>query len=93
VLQDAELSGELTQRTTSRAPQRLVLRRTGRTQEEHQLLRKDAVGQVYQEGKVSSTRRDLDGWVRTLPQPRMIVMGSTIFTGSIYDCLLPHATR
>jgi hypothetical protein len=41
VLQEAaELSGELTQRTTSEAPQRrYVLHRTGRSQEDDQLLR------------------------------------------------------
>ena len=41
VLQEAaELSGELTQRTTSEAPQRrYVLHRTGHSQEDDQLLR------------------------------------------------------
>jgi hypothetical protein len=32
---------------------------------------KDAAGSVHQEGKVGSTRRELDGWIRTMPQPRM----------------------
>ena len=54
---------------------------------------KDAAGRVYQEGKVAATRRDLDGWIRTLPQPRMMAMESTIFTGWIYDYLLPHAEK
>jgi transposase len=52
---------------------------------------KDAAGRVHQEGKVAATRRDLDAWVRTLPQPRTIAMEATIFTGWIYDHLLPHA--
>jgi hypothetical protein len=52
---------------------------------------KDAAGRVYQAGKVAATRRDLAGWVRTLPEPRMMAMESTIFTGWIYDFLLPHA--
>ncbi len=31
---------------------------------------KDAAGRVYQEGKIGSTRRELDGWIRNdLPQP------------------------
>jgi hypothetical protein len=30
---------------------------------------KDAAGRVYQEGKVGSSRRELDGWIRTMPQP------------------------
>jgi transposase len=54
---------------------------------------KDAAGRVHMEGKVASTRRDLDCWVRTLPQPRMMAMESTIFTGWIYDYLLPHAEK
>jgi len=54
---------------------------------------KDAAGRVYQEGKIGSTRRELDAWVRTLPQPRMIAMEATIFTGWIYDQLLPHADK
>ena len=52
---------------------------------------KDAAGCVHQEGKIGSTRHELDAWVRTLPQPRTIAMEATIFTGWIYDHLLPHA--
>jgi len=54
---------------------------------------KDAAGCVLQEGKINSTRRELDAWIRTLPQPRMIAMEATIFTGWIYDHLLPHAEQ
>jgi hypothetical protein len=54
---------------------------------------KDAAGQVHQEGKIGSTRRELDAWIKTLPQPRMIAMEATIFTGWIYDHLLPHAEK
>ena len=35
---------------------------------------KDAAGCVLQEGKINSTRRELDAWIRTLPQPRMFYM-------------------
>jgi transposase len=52
---------------------------------------KDAAGRVQMEGKVGSTRLQLDGWLRTMPQPRMIAMEATVFTGWIYDHLLPHA--
>ena len=52
---------------------------------------KDAAGRVHSEGKIGSTRRELDAWVRTLPKPRMIALEATIFTGWIYDHLLPHA--
>jgi transposase len=52
---------------------------------------KDAAGRVYQEGKIGSSRRELDAWIRAMPQPRTIAMEATIFTGWIYDHLLPHA--
>jgi len=54
---------------------------------------KDAAGQVHREGKIGSTRRELDAWIKALPQPRMIAMEATIFTGWIYDHLLPHAEK
>src|SRR6266702_547401 len=54
---------------------------------------KDAAGHVHQEGKIGSTRRELDAWIKTLPQPRTIAMKATIFTGWIYDQLLPHAEK
>src|SRR5262249_48056098 len=37
--------------------------------------------------------RELDGWMKTLPQPRTVAMEATIFTGWIYDHVLPHATE
>jgi hypothetical protein len=52
---------------------------------------KDAAGCVHQEGRIGSTRCELDAWVRTLPQPRTMAMEATIFSGWIYDHLLPHA--
>jgi transposase len=54
---------------------------------------KDAAGHVHQEGKIGSTRCELDAWLKTLPQPRMIALEATIFTGWIYDHLLPHAEK
>ena len=54
---------------------------------------KDAAGFVHREGRIGSTRCELDAWVRTLPQPRMMAMEATIFTGWIYDHLLPHAEK
>ena len=54
---------------------------------------KDGAGHVHQEGKIGSTRRELDAWIQTLPQPRMMAMEATIFTGWIYDYLLPHAEK
>jgi transposase len=52
---------------------------------------KDAAGCVHREGKIGATRRELDAWIRSLPQPRSMAMEATIFTGWIYDHLLPHA--
>ena len=54
---------------------------------------KDASGQVHQEGKVGTTRWALDGWMKTLPQPSKVAMEATIFTGWIYNHLLPHAQQ
>lgn len=54
---------------------------------------KDGAGCVHSEGKIGSSRRELDAWVKTLPQPRMMAMEATISTGWIYDYLLPHAEK
>jgi hypothetical protein len=54
---------------------------------------KDVSGRIQQEGKVGSTRRELDSWMKTLPQPWSVGMEATIFSGWIYDHLLPHATQ
>jgi hypothetical protein len=35
---------------------------------------KDAAGRVHHEGKIGSSRRELDGWIRTLPQPTVGVL-------------------
>lgn len=54
---------------------------------------KDAAGRIHQEGKIGSALNELDAWIKTLPQPRMIAVEATIFTGWIYDHLLPHAEQ
>jgi transposase len=54
---------------------------------------KDASGQVHQEGTIGATRCQLDGWMKTLPRPWTVAMEATIFTGWIYDHLLPHAEQ
>src|ERR1700737_5469999 len=54
---------------------------------------KDVSGRIQQEGKIGATRRELDGWMKTLPQPWTVAMEATIFTGWIYDHLLPHAQQ
>lgn len=50
-------------------------------------------GRIQQEGKVGSTQRELDCWMKTLPQPWSAGMEATIFSGWNYDHLLPHATQ
>jgi transposase len=54
---------------------------------------KNVAGCVHREGKIGSNRRELDARIRTLPHPRMMAMEATIFTGWIYDYLLPHAGK
>jgi transposase len=52
---------------------------------------KDVSGVIRAEGTIPATRFDLDGWMRTLPQPWTAAMEATVFTGWIYDHLRPHA--
>ena len=60
---------------------------------------KDAAGCVQQECKIGSTWRELDAWVRTLPQPRTIaifIVYLSLFLRipSLRYCMeLPLATR
>ena len=52
---------------------------------------KDVSGTVLSEGTIAATRAQLDDWVKTLPVPWTVAMEATMFTGWIYDHLLPHA--
>ncbi|HEX4770504.1 MAG TPA: IS110 family transposase [Bryobacteraceae bacterium] len=54
---------------------------------------KDVSGGIQQQGRIPATRTNLDGWMKTLPQPWMAAMEATIFTGWIYDHLLPQAAQ
>jgi hypothetical protein len=83
VLQEAELSGQADSENNL----------GGSSQKTISYCVKDAAGRVHKEGEIGSTRRDLDCWIRILPQPRTIAMEATIFTGWIYDHLLPHAEK
>ena len=94
MLQEAELSTQADSENTSEAPQRrMYFIGLDVHKKTISYCVKDAAGCVYQEGKIGSTRRELDAWIRTLPQPRTIAMEATIFTGWIYDHLLPHAEK
>jgi len=48
-------------------------------------------GEVVDKGTVRATRRALAQWVETLPRPWAGSMEATLFTGWVYDFLLPHA--
>jgi hypothetical protein len=50
-------------------------------------------GQVHREGTIGANRNELDWWMKTFPQPWTAAMEATIFTGWIYDHLLPHAAQ
>jgi hypothetical protein len=52
---------------------------------------KDGSGRIHAEGMIAARRLDLYRWRKTLPQPWTAAMEATIFTGWIYDHLLPHA--
>jgi transposase len=54
---------------------------------------KDASGRIHDEGTIGATRNDLDSWMKIVPKPWTVAMEATIFTGWIYDHLLPHAER
>ncbi|MBV8808001.1 MAG: transposase, partial [Acidobacteriaceae bacterium] len=54
---------------------------------------KDASGLIERQGTIGATRNELDGWMKYLPQPWAVAMEATIFTGWVYDHLLPHATQ
>jgi transposase len=52
---------------------------------------KDQSGKLYGEGVIPATRLDIERWTNTLPQPWTAAMEATMFTGWIYDYLLPRA--
>jgi transposase len=54
---------------------------------------KDVSGRIQQEGKVGSTRRELDRWMKTLPQPWTVAMEATIFSGWMDSSRLGSCTQ
>ena len=52
---------------------------------------KDVSGAVLSEGTVAATRAQLNEWMKSLPAPWTVAVEATMFTGWIYDYLLPHA--
>src|SRR5438445_2217973 len=93
-VEKAELNGNVDSENNHGGSSRTyVLHRTGCSQEDDQLLRQGCERQVHQEGQIGATRWELGGWMKTLPQPWTVAMEATIFTGWIYDHLLPHAQQ
>jgi len=48
-------------------------------------------GRIVEEKKLKAIRRDLESWAGSLKRPWIGAMEATMFTGWIYDTLLPHA--
>src|SRR6266436_4953448 len=70
-----------------------VLHRTGCSQEDDQLLRQGCERSGSPGRPDRSNTLGTGGWMKTLPQPWTVAMEATIFTGWIYDHLLPHAQQ
>jgi Malonate decarboxylase, alpha subunit, transporter len=71
----------LIQRTTTEAP-RLHMYYIGLDVHKKTISHcvKDVSGRIQQEGKVGSTRRELDCWMKALPQPWSVGMDATIIS-------------
>jgi len=54
---------------------------------------KSAAGAVLAEGELAARRSVLTDWARGLLRPWMGAMEATLFTGWVYDHLLPHALK
>ena len=52
---------------------------------------KEADGTIADEGKLPATRRALVSWAESIEKPWAGAMEATMFTGWVYDTLLPHA--
>ena len=50
-------------------------------------------GTIVDQGVISATRKKLDHWVTERTTPWIGAMEATLFTGWIYDHLLPHAAK
>jgi len=48
-------------------------------------------GQILDEGRIAARRVDLNAWAKARSRPWMGAMEATLFTGWIYDLLLPQA--
>src|SRR5438105_11891154 len=73
-------TGTLIQRTTTEAPQgHMYYIGLDVHKKTISYCVKDAGGQVHQEGEIGATRWELDGWMKTLPQPWTVAMEGNDF--------------
>ena len=86
-------TGTLIQRTTTDAQGHMYYIGLDVHKKTNSYCAKDASGQDHREGQIGATRWELDGWMKTLPQPWTVAMEARIFTGWIYEQLLPHAPQ
>jgi len=52
---------------------------------------KEADGTIVDEGKLRATRQSLESWAQSIENPWAGAMEATMFTGWVYDTLLPYA--
>ncbi|MBI4465732.1 MAG: hypothetical protein HY647_13595 [Acidobacteria bacterium] len=52
---------------------------------------KDVSSRAHGESMILATWVCLDRWMKTLPQPWTTALAATMFTGWIYEYLMPHA--
>src|SRR4051794_6712522 len=93
-VQKAELNGKVDSETTREAPQKYMYY-IGLDVHKKTIsyCMRDVSGQVHRQGTIGATRNELDAWMATLPQPWTVAMEATIFTGWVYDHVLPHAAQ
>src|SRR5207302_8637110 len=93
-VEKAELNGNVDSDNNHGGSSRTyVLHRTGCSQEDDQLLRQGCERSGSPGRPDRSNTLGTGRWMKTLPQPWTVAMEATIFTGWIYDHLLPHAQQ
>ncbi len=53
----------------------------------------DVTGHIQQQRTMAAKRSELDDWMKTLPQPWTTAIEASIFSGWVYDYLLPRAAQ
>jgi len=63
------------------------------SQENDQYCLKDVSGRVYGQGTIGATRRELDDWMKTLPQPWTAALEATLFYRLVGSMITSSRTR